>query len=82
MSSLLTPNRLDDPSFSIVGVASAVVGGMVASERPTNIVGWLFLFGALFSTLEGLATECTIYGIVTNPGALPVSREIWGPGDE
>ena len=36
---VLNPGRLDDLSFSIVGVAGAVVGGVVASKRPDNPVG-------------------------------------------
>jgi hypothetical protein len=43
-------NRSDSGSlsFSIVGVSSTVVGGVVASRRPANPVGWLFLVGTLF----------------------------------
>ena len=36
---VLNPGRLDELSFSIVGVAGAVVGGVVASKRPDNPVG-------------------------------------------
>jgi two-component system NarL family sensor kinase len=61
-----------DANFVIVGVASAVVGGVVASRRPANLVGWLFLAGALVSAIRVLAGEYAVYGIVTDPGALPL----------
>jgi hypothetical protein len=70
---VLNPGRLDELSFSIVGVAGAVVGGVVASKRPDNPVGWLFLFGALISAMTGLTAEYAIYGILTDPGALPAA---------
>ena len=59
-------------SFSIVGASSAIVGAVVASRRPANLVGWLFLCGAMISTLRGLGVEYAVYGIVTEPGAVPL----------
>jgi len=44
----------------------------VASRRPTNPVGWLFLAGALSAAIRVLAREYAVYGISTNPGALPL----------
>jgi hypothetical protein len=75
---LLNAADLGNLSFSIVGVASAVVGGLVASRRPENPIGWLFLGGALFSTLRALTAEYAVYGITTNPGALPLTRPMAG----
>lgn len=37
---------LDASNFVFVGATSAIVGGLVASKRPANPVGWLFLAGA------------------------------------
>lgn len=76
--SVLNPFAIDDLSFSIVGVTSVVVGGVVASRRPSNLIGWLFLGGALISTVRGVAAEYAVYGIETNPGALPLSRTMAG----
>ena len=50
-------------SFAIVIVANAVVGGLVASRRPTNPVGWLFLGGAVCLSLNELGGEYAIYGL-------------------
>jgi hypothetical protein len=67
---LLNGGDLYDVNFAIVGIASTVVGGVVASRRPTNPVGWLFLGGALSATVRQLAGEYAVYGISTNPGSL------------
>lgn len=75
---LMNEGDLGNASFSIVGVASVVVGGLVASRRPENPIGWLFLSGALISSLRGLAAEYAVYGITTNPGALPAPRTAVG----
>ena len=61
-----------DVNFAIVGISSTVVGGAVASRRPANPVGWLFLGGALGASVRVLAGEYAVYGIVTSPGALPL----------
>jgi hypothetical protein len=63
---------LRDMNFVIVGVSSTIVGGAVASRRPANPVGWLFLGSALISAVKVMAGEYAIYGIVTDPGSLPL----------
>ena len=75
---LLNRSDTGSLSFSIVGVSSTVVGGVVASRRPANPVGWLFLVGTLFSALRALTAEYAIYGLVTNPGALPLPETMAG----
>jgi hypothetical protein len=73
-------NRSDSGSlsFSIVGVSSTVVGGVVASRRPANPVGWLFLAGTFFAALRALTAEYAIYGLLTDPGALPLAETMAG----
>jgi hypothetical protein len=63
--------QFGDLSFSIVGLTSAAVGGVVASRRPENVIGWLFLAGALLSGLRALGGQYAIYGSITAPGSLP-----------
>jgi hypothetical protein len=69
---LLNGGDILDVNFAIVGISSTIVGGAVASRRPANPVGWLFLAGALSAATKVLAGEYAIYGISTNPGALPL----------
>lgn len=52
-----------------VGAASAVVGTLVASRQPRNVVGWLFLASALFSAIRAAFGEYGVYGYATSPGA-------------
>jgi hypothetical protein len=68
----LNGGDLYDVNFAIVGVSSAIVGGVVAALRPANRVGWLFLGGALAPALRALAGGYAVYGIVTDPGAVPL----------
>ncbi len=73
----LTLLNAGDPGslgFSIVGLTSVFVGRLVASRRPENPIGWLLLGGALFSTLRELTAQYAVYGVETNPGALPLIR--------
>jgi signal transduction histidine kinase len=58
-------------SFAIVVVANAVVGGLVASRRPANPVGWLFLGSSVCLSLNGLGGE---YAIYLQSGELPFTR--------
>jgi hypothetical protein len=75
-------------SFSLATTASAVVGGLVASRRPANPVGWLFLASATCSALQHVTFAYATYGLVTSTGALPFAgamawvsewTEPWGP---
>jgi hypothetical protein len=59
--------------FAFVSI-SAVVGALVTSRRPTNPVGWILLGGALLFALFDYADQYAIYGLVTEPGSLPVAR--------
>src|SRR5829696_2777840 len=68
----LNGGDLYDVNFAIVGVSSAIVGGVVAARRPANRVGWLFLGGALAPAVRALAGGYAVYGIVTDPGAVPL----------
>ena len=65
---LAIPNDMLGADFSLVVVAlsSAVIGGVVASRRPANVVGWLFIGTALFGTLQVFARQWAIYGLTTD----------------
>lgn len=60
-----------------LGIASAVVGALVASRQPRNLVGWTFLGSAVFSALRALFGEYAIYGIETSPGAPFAEAAAW-----
>ena len=63
--------------FAIVfGITFALVGAIVASRRPSNIVGWLLCGEGLVSATQGLVFEYAINTLVARPGALPGGQYI------
>jgi hypothetical protein len=73
--------------IAIIAVSFSVVGALIASQRPENPIGWLFLAAALFYGIAIAGEEYAIYALFTNPGSLPLGAElswltewIWAPG--
>jgi len=62
--------------FPLSITASAAVGGLVASRRPANPVGWVFLASAALVALQTVATEYATYGLLTSPGVLPFAGTV------
>ena len=82
-------NNFDLWSLDIIltEAAAALVGGLVASRRPKNPVGWFIIGHALCFTLGEFTRQYAIYGALTQPGSLPFARAmawppywIWLPG--
>ena len=70
----LNRNAVEELNFlPFIGVSSAVVGALVASRRPENPVGWLFLGGSAAGSVREAAGMYAVYGIITEPGALPLA---------
>jgi hypothetical protein len=68
-------------------VSFSVVGALIASHRPENPIGWIFLAVGCFQGLLSAADQYAIYALLTNPGALPLGAEaswlgqwVWAPG--
>jgi hypothetical protein len=68
-------------------VSFSVVGALIASHRPKNLIGWIFLAVGFFYGLLTAGEEYAIYALLTNPGSLPFGAElsllanwIWAPG--
>ncbi len=58
----------------LVGVVScALVGAVVASRRSENPAGWLLLVGAAGLASQEFARQYATYGLVTEPGSLPLT---------
>jgi hypothetical protein len=66
--------------FPLALTLSAVVGGLVASRRPENPVGWFFLGSAGCFAITAVAAEYATYGL---PGAQAMAwlqSWLWVPG--
>jgi hypothetical protein len=68
-------------------VSFSVVGALVASHRPKNPIGWIFLAEGFCYGLLAAGDQYAIYALLTNPGALPWGAEaswlgqwVWAPG--
>jgi hypothetical protein len=81
---------LDGPtigSLATQAVSFSVVGALIASHRPKNLIGWIFLADGIFYGLLIAGEAYAIYALLTNPGSLPFGAElswlvkwIWAPG--
>ena len=49
----------------------SVVGAIVASRRPDNVVGWLMLLAGAVNASAQAASEYAVWGLVRHPGSLP-----------
>jgi hypothetical protein len=68
-------------------VSNALVGAVLASHRPRNPVGWFFVFGAASYAVSEATFRYAVYGLVIDPGSLPLARAmawpatwLWAPG--
>jgi hypothetical protein len=76
----LVPARLAGWGFSyvfeeVVSLAVPVVGFVLASRRPRNWIGWLFLAAGLVLALRSFSHQYALHALVAAPGSWPA-----GPG--
>ena len=70
-----TPWR--DQSISLAGLIGApILGGLIASRRPRNPYGWLWLGFGLGLACQRLAETYAAYALVVDPGSLAAPRTI------
>jgi len=55
-------------------VPSALVGAVVASRQPRNPVGWFFVVSAICWAVNEATGRYAVYGLVIEPGSLPLAR--------
>jgi hypothetical protein len=74
-------------TLATLTVSFSGVGALIASHRPENPIGWIFLAVGFLQGLLSAADQYAIYALLTNPGALPLGAEaswlgqwIWAPG--
>jgi hypothetical protein len=72
--------------FALIAAPFAVVGVLVASRRPRNPIGWLFLAFAVVAAFTVSADRYASYALIEHPGSLPggdwvawLASGIWHP---
>ena len=58
----------------VVNLAIPVVGFVLASRRPANRIGWLFLAGGLTAGLNDFADRYGLHTLMAAPGSFPAGR--------
>jgi hypothetical protein len=71
----------------VLGLTFPLVGWVIASRRPANSMGWIFLGVGLSQALDAFATQYATVGLVVAPGSLPAADVLswvavwaWAPG--
>src|SRR5579859_1666796 len=61
-------------SGQLVNVAFPVAGFILASRRPENRIGWLFLVAGLALGLSGFSSSYALHALVADRGPVPAGR--------
>jgi hypothetical protein len=61
-------------SGQVVNMAVPVTGYVLASRRPGNRIGWLFLVAGLGLGLGGFSNPYAVHALVADPGSWPAGR--------
>jgi len=61
-------------SAQVVNAGVVVVGLVLATRRPENRIGWLFLAAGLAQGLSGFANHYALHALVVDPGSWPAGR--------
>jgi hypothetical protein len=70
----LTDWTVSNISGQVVNVAVPVAGFVLASRRPENRIGWLFLVAGLALGLSGFSNPYALHALVADSGSLPAGR--------
>src|SRR5262245_521320 len=70
----LTGWDFSDVFGGVANLAVPVVGFVLASKRPSNRVGWLFLVAGVALGLGGFASVYGLHALVADPGSWPAGR--------
>jgi hypothetical protein len=58
--------------FTVVAIAGATVGAVIASRRPENPIGWIFCTGGgLAGSVQHFGAQYATYTLLAQPGWLP-----------
>jgi hypothetical protein len=74
LSSSLTDWTVSGVSGQVVNAAVPITGFVLASRRPENRIGWLFLAAGLGLGISGFSNPYALHALVADPGSLPAGR--------
>jgi hypothetical protein len=63
--------NISDAFGEVVNLAIPIAGFVVASRRPANRVGWLFLVAGLALGLSAFSQQYGLHALIVAPGSLP-----------
>ena len=72
----LTGWTVSNISGQAVNAAVPVAGFVLASRRPGNRIGWLFLVAGLALGLNGFSNQYALHALVAAPGSWPAGRAV------
>src|SRR2546428_4107855 len=61
------------PIETILPIGLSIVGALIASQRPSSPIGWMFLAIALVAAIPGVAVQYVVRDTL-RPGTLPGAR--------
>jgi signal transduction histidine kinase len=70
----LTSWDFADVFANVANLAVSLVGFVLASKRPANRLGWLFLAAGLAVGVSGFSTQYAQHALVATPGSWPAGR--------
>ena len=66
--------NISDAFGEVVNLAIPIAGFVLASRRPANRVGWLFLVAGLVLGLSAFSQQYGLHALIVAPGSLPAGR--------
>jgi hypothetical protein len=70
----LTGWTVSNISGQVVNMAVPVTGFVLASRRPENRIGWLFLVAGMALGLSGFSNQYALHALVADRGSLPAGQ--------
>jgi hypothetical protein len=61
---------------TVLPISFSIIGAIIASRLPANLLGWLFCVAASISAVTHLSAEYAIYALLAQPDLLPAGIEL------